>query len=130
MSQAAATVLHQPERTRYSWREHASAKSAVPRLFVLELNAGCIHLMNADGSDRTTIVSGCHLPDGIVVDVEGGKLYWCDREGMRVMRCNLDGTYLETLVEAGRGGRRAMRKQQLLPSQASNIQARDMEPCR
>lgn len=129
-----------------------SLKAKVPRLFVLELNAGCIHLMNTDGSDRTTIVSGCHLPDGIVVDVEAGhiywtnmgipslndgsveradidgknrktiiakgdthtpkqiildkkaaKLYWCDREGMRVMRCNLDGSQLETLVEAGHG---------------------------
>jgi hypothetical protein len=31
------------------------------------------------------------------------KLYWCDREGMRVMRANLDGSEVETLVEAGRG---------------------------
>jgi hypothetical protein len=125
---------------------------AVPRLFVLELNAGRIHSMNTDGSDRKTIVSDCHLPDGIVVDVgaghiywtnmgipnlddgsieradidgknrktivaqgsthtpkqmildkKAGKLYWCDREGMRVMRCNLDGSQLETLIEAGRG---------------------------
>src|SRR4051812_30996971 len=50
----------------------SSASSTVSRLFVLELNAGCIHLMNADGSDRTTIVTGCHLPDGIVVDLEAG----------------------------------------------------------
>jgi hypothetical protein len=124
----------------------------VPRLFVLELNAGCIHAMNTDGAERATIVTGCHLPDGIVVDVEaghiywtnmgipslndgsveradidgknrktivaqgdthspkqiildkrGGKLYWCDREGMRVMRCNLDASKLETLIETGRG---------------------------
>ncbi len=108
--------------------------------------------MNTDGSDRKTIVSDCHLPDGIVVDAEAGhiywtnmgipnlndgsveradidgknrkvivakgathtpkqiildkkgsKLYWCDREGMRVMRCNLDGSKLETLIETGRG---------------------------
>jgi sugar lactone lactonase YvrE len=128
-------------------------RSAVaPRLFVLEINAGRIHSMNADGSNKKTIVSDCHLPDGIVVDAEaghiywtnmgipslndgsveradidgknrktivaqgathspkqiildkkGGKLYWCDREGMRVMRCNLDGSQLETLIEAGRG---------------------------
>ena len=124
--------------------------NVVPRLFVLELNAGRIHTMNTDGSDRKTIVSDCHLPDGIVVDVaaghiywtnmgipnlndgsveradldgknrkvivaqgdthtpkqiilHGGKLYWCDREGMRVMRCNLDGSKLETLIESGRG---------------------------
>src|ERR1700742_3340911 len=116
-------------------------KGAAGRLFVLELSGGRIHTMNVDGSDRKTIVTGCHLPDGIVVDVEashiywtnmgvpnlddgsieradldgrnrkvivpkglthtpkqiildkaGAKLYWCDREGMRVMRCNLDGS--------------------------------------
>src|SRR3954470_11370137 len=132
----------------------ASAQTTIPRLFVLEINAGKIHVMNTDGSDRQTIGTGCHLPDGIVVDVEdghiywpnmgipslndwsveradldgknrkvivpvgqihtpkqiildkkGGKLYWCDREGMRVMRCNLDGSKLETLIEAGRDAR-------------------------
>ncbi len=130
----------------------ATASAVAPRLFVLEINADRIHSMNTDGSDRKTIVSDCHLPDGIVVDAEaghiywtnmgipnlndgsieradidgknrktivaqgathtpkqiildkkGGKLYWCDREGMRVMRCNLDGSQLETLIEAGRG---------------------------
>jgi hypothetical protein len=132
--------------------QEAVARAVISRLYVLELNAGCIHSMNTDGSDRKTIVSDCHLPDGIVVDVEaghiywtnmgipslndgsveradidgknrevivakgvthspkqiildkkGGKLYWCDREGMRVMRCNLDGSKLETLIETGRG---------------------------
>src|SRR5215813_11334058 len=53
-----------------------SAKSAVPRLFVLELNAGRIHSMNTDGSERKTLVNDCHLPDGIVVDVEAGHIYW------------------------------------------------------
>ncbi len=130
----------------------AVANGAVPRLFVLELNAGRIHSMDTDGSDRKTIVSDCHLPDGIVVDAEAGhiywtnmgipylndgsieradidgknrkvivpqgithtpkqiildkngaKLYWCDREGMRVMRANLDGSQIDTLIEAGRG---------------------------
>ena len=122
------------------------------RLLVLELSGGRIHSMSPDGSDRKVIVTDCHLPDGIVVDVgaghiywtnmgvpnlndgsieradldgknrrvivppggtftpkqlhldkENGKLYWCDREGMRVMRANLDGSQMETLVEAGRG---------------------------
>jgi hypothetical protein len=130
----------------------AGTRAAVAHLFVLEINAGSIHCMNTDGSDRTTIVTGCHLPDGIVVDVEAGhiywtnmgipnlddgsiersdldgknrkvivpvgkthtpkqiilekksgKLYWCDREGMRVMRCNLDGSSIETIVVSGRG---------------------------
>jgi hypothetical protein len=121
-------------------------------LYVLELSGGRIHSVKPDGSDRKIIVTDCHLPDGIVVDVEAGhiywtnmgvpslndgsieradldgrnrkvivpagvthtpkqlhlekrrgKLYWCDREGMRVMRANLDGSDVETLVIAGDG---------------------------
>jgi len=137
----------QETRTRAS-----SGATRSGRLFVLELNAGLIHTMNPDGAEKKTIVSNGRLPDGIVVDVkaghiywtnmgvpnlndgsieradldggnrkvivpqgvthtpkqihldkDGGKLYWCDREGMRVMRANLDGSQAETLVEAGRG---------------------------
>src|SRR6185369_1445344 len=44
-----------------------------------------------------------HTPKQMILDKKGGKLYWCDREGRRVMRCNLDGLQLETLIEAGRG---------------------------
>src|SRR3954465_10451225 len=127
-------------------------KKAVGRLFVLELSGGRIHSMSPAGSSRKVIVADCHLPDGIVVDVEAGhiywtnmgvpnhsdgtieradldggnrkviipqgvtftpkqlhlekgsgKLYWSDREGMRVMRANLDGTNVETLVKTGEG---------------------------
>jgi hypothetical protein len=127
-------------------------KPTAGRLFVLELSGDRIHSMNLDGSDRKTIVTDCHLPDGIAVDVEAGhvywtnmgvpnlddgsieradldggnrtviiprgithtpkqihldkagfRLYWCDREGMRVMCANLDGSHVETLVETGRG---------------------------
>jgi hypothetical protein len=130
----------------------SGGKTALARLFVLELNAGRIHSMNTDGTDKKTIVTDCRFPDGIVVDAtagqiywtdmgvpslndgaiervdldgknrkvivpqgatfspkqihldnENGKLYWCDREGMRVMRVNLDGSQMETLVETGRG---------------------------
>ena len=130
-----------------------SGRSAVGRLFVLELSRGRIQSMNPDGSDRKVIVTDCQLPDGVAVDVraghiywtnmgsspstndgsieradvdgknrrviippgatftpkqiqldkKNGKLYWCDREGMRVMRANLDGSQIETLVETGRG---------------------------
>ena len=40
------------------------------RLFVLEMSGDRIHSMNPDGSDRKTIVTGCHLPDGIFVDAK------------------------------------------------------------
>ena len=130
----------------------SSGATCSGRLFLLELSGDRIHSMNIDGSDRKTIVTDCHLPDGIVVDAkaghiywtnmgvpnlddgsieradldggnrrvivpqgithtpkqihldkDSGKLYWCDREGMRVMRANLDGSQVETLVETGRG---------------------------
>jgi hypothetical protein len=133
-------------------RAASGTKPGTGRLFVLELNAGHIHSMNTDGTDKKTIVTNCRLPDGIIVDAEAGhiywtnmgvpsrndgsieradidgqnrkvivpeggtftpkqilldkkngRLYWCDREGMRVMRANLDGSQIETLVEAGRG---------------------------
>jgi sugar lactone lactonase YvrE len=46
---------------------------------------------------------GTFTPKQIQLDKKNGKLYWCDREGMRVMRSNLDGSQIETLVETGRG---------------------------
>jgi len=131
----------------------AGTKSTVGRIFFLDLSGGRVVSANPDGSGAKTIVSeGRRLPDGIVVDVEAGhiywtnmgnppvndgsieradldgknlkniippggtftpkqlqldkkngKLYWCDREGMRVMRANLDGSNVETLVESGHG---------------------------
>ena len=45
-----------------------------------------------------------HTPKQMILDKKGGKLYWCDREGRRVMRCNLDGLQL-----AHRGGARRCR---------------------
>ena len=127
-------------------------KAATGRLFFLEASGGRIHSANADGSDRKVILSGGRVPDGVVLDVEAGhiywtnmgvpnkndgsieradldgqnratiigegktftpkqlhlekksgKLYWCDREGMRVMRANLDGSNIETLVDTSKG---------------------------
>ncbi|MCW2590632.1 MAG: hypothetical protein JWQ86_3059, partial [Mycobacterium sp.] len=133
--------------------DRASGDTAtVGRLLLLDLSDNRVVSLNSDGSDRKVIVTGCRLPDGIVVDVaaghlywtnmgvpkandgsieradldgrnrktiipEGGtftpkqlqlektsrKLYWCDREGMRVMRASLDGSSVETLVDASRG---------------------------
>ena len=123
------------------------------RVFFLDLSGGRVLTVNPDGSDLKVIVSeGRKLPDGIVVDVDAGyiywtnmgnpkandgsidradldggnvttvipegctftpkqmqldkkngKIYWCDREGMRVMRANVDGSNIETLVETGYG---------------------------
>jgi hypothetical protein len=140
----------------------SGVKAAVDRLFYLEASDGRVISVNPDGSDRKVIVTGCRIPDGVVVDAKAGhiywtnmgvpnlndgsieradldgrnrktivpeggaftpkqlhldkksgKLYWSDREGMRVMRSNLDGSKIETLVDTSQGdarpGRDAMK---------------------
>jgi hypothetical protein len=66
---------------------------------------GSIERMRLDGSDRTTIVprGGTFTAKQLTFEASDGKLYWSDREGMRVMRANLDGSGIETIVETGRG---------------------------
>jgi hypothetical protein len=68
-------------------------------------NDGSIERADVDGGNRKVIVprGATFTPKQIQFDKKNGRLYWCDREGMRVMRCNLDGSQIETLVEAGRG---------------------------
>jgi sugar lactone lactonase YvrE len=68
-------------------------------------NDGSIERVDLDGGNRTTIVpsGGTHTPKQLHFEAAGRKLYWGDREGMRVMRCDLDGQNVETLVQTGQG---------------------------
>jgi DNA-binding beta-propeller fold protein YncE len=142
-----STITVNPSKT-------GAEKSTVSgRLFFLDVGGGRVFSANPDGSDLKIIINeGRKLPDGIVVDISAGyiywtnmgnpkkndgsilrsdldgknmitivppggiftpkqlqmdkknrKLYWCDREGMRVMRSNLEGTEIETLVDTSHG---------------------------
>ena len=66
---------------------------------------GSIERADLDGTNRVTIIPQgvTFTPKQIHLEKEDGKLYWSDREGMRVMRANLDGSNVETLVETGCG---------------------------
>jgi hypothetical protein len=68
-------------------------------------NDGSIERADIDGNNRMTIVppGGTFTPKQLHLEKASGKLYWSDREGMRVMRCNLDGSQLETLVQTDGG---------------------------
>ena len=68
-------------------------------------NDGAILRSDLDGRNMVTIVppGGTFTPKQIQIEKNTGKLYWCDREGMRVMRVNLDGSNLETLVDTSQG---------------------------
>jgi hypothetical protein len=71
-------------------------------------NDGTIERADLDGKNRTTIIpaGGTFTPKQLHLEKKSGKLYWCDREGMRVMRCNLDGSKVETLVDSSKGDSR------------------------
>jgi DNA-binding beta-propeller fold protein YncE len=71
-------------------------------------NDGCILRSDLDGKNMTTVVppGGTFTPKQLQLEKESGKLYWCDREGMRVMRANLDGSNIETLVDSSKGDTR------------------------
>src|SRR6516164_2187997 len=71
-------------------------------------NDGSILRSDLDGRNMTTIVppGGTFTPKQLQIEKTTGKLYWCDREGMRVMRCNLDGSHIETLVDSSHGDAR------------------------
>jgi hypothetical protein len=68
-------------------------------------NDGSIFRSDLDGRNLTTIIApgGTFTAKQLQIDKPNGKLYWCDREGMRVMRANLDGSNIETLVDTSQG---------------------------
>jgi sugar lactone lactonase YvrE len=68
-------------------------------------NDGSIFRSDLNGRNMTTIIApgDTFTPKQLQLDKPNGKLYWCDREGMRVMRANLDGSKIETLVDTSQG---------------------------
>jgi DNA-binding beta-propeller fold protein YncE len=71
-------------------------------------NDGSIERADLDGSNAVHIVpnGGTFTPKQLQLDKKNGKLYWSDREGMRIMRANLDGSKIETLVDTSEGDAR------------------------
>jgi len=71
-------------------------------------NDGSIFRSDLDGRNMTTIIApgDTFTPKQLQIDKPNGKLYWSDREGMRVMRANLDGSRIETLVDTSQGDAR------------------------
>src|SRR5947199_3798576 len=71
-------------------------------------NDGSILSSDLEGSQLATIVppGATFTPKQLQIEKDSGKLYWCDREGMRVMRANLDGSEIETLVDTSKGDAR------------------------
>ena len=84
-----------------------AANGTTARLFFLSATGGQVFSANPDGSDLRTIVSeGKRLPDGIVVDVAAGHIYWTNmgvptaNDGS-IERANLDGSDATHIVPTG-----------------------------
>jgi DNA-binding beta-propeller fold protein YncE len=71
-------------------------------------NDGSIERADFDGKNVIHIVppGGTFTPKQLQLDEKNRKLYWCDREGMRVMCSNLDGSKIETLIDTSDGDAR------------------------
>lgn len=95
-----------------------SAKTPGGKLYFVSgtfSGAGAVKVIDADGSNETTLAEGKDViePDGIEADIDGGKLYWTDMglggaadksvavDDGRIMRADLDGKNIETLVPLG-----------------------------
>ena len=67
------------------------------RLFLLDLSGGRVLSMDPDGSNRRIIATDCVHPDGVVVDVAAGHVYWTNmgvpnlNDGS-IERADLDGS--------------------------------------
>ena len=72
------------------------------------VNDGSIYRADFDGKNVVAIVpqGSTYTPKQLQIDLINRYLYWCDREGMRVMRCKLDGAEIETLVDTSEGDAR------------------------
>jgi hypothetical protein len=70
---------------------------------------GSLERADLDGGNRVTVVPRGAFTAGkqLTADFERGVLYWCDREGMQVLRCNLDGSGLRALVVSAVGAEAA-----------------------
>jgi sugar lactone lactonase YvrE len=71
-------------------------------------NDGTILRSDLDGGNIFTIIpsGSTFTPKQLTIDEEMRMLYWSDREGMPVMRANLDGSSIETLVDTSEGDAR------------------------
>lgn len=66
-------------------------------------NDGAVLSANLDGTDIQTVVAPgvINTPKQLTLDTTSKKVYFCDREGLQVIRCNFDGSEFEVLIQAG-----------------------------
>jgi sugar lactone lactonase YvrE len=75
-------------------------------IYFSNMRPGTVQRVKMDGTGLTTLVPENKFKVGkqLVLVVEDGKkkLYWCDREGQKVWRANVDGSGLEVVVDTSK----------------------------
>jgi sugar lactone lactonase YvrE len=86
-------VAYDPRTRQIYWTDMGRANA----------DDGTVQRVGLSGGEPIMVVppGGAFTPKQLKID--GGKLYWADREGMRIMRANLDGSNIEVLVQTGAG---------------------------
>lgn len=97
---ADSKFLHLPDGIAYSAKH---GRLYFTNMGIPSINDGSVLSIRVDGTDPQTILDQgkIHTPKQVALDMKNDKLYISDREGLRVIRCNLDGTDLETLIQTG-----------------------------
>jgi sugar lactone lactonase YvrE len=78
-----------------------------PALYWLDINANRVMRSDDFASSEAIVTRTDTAPDGVSVDVAGGKVYWTNMGslfgsgGGTLQRANLDGTGVETIVPSG-----------------------------
>ena len=88
-------IAYDPAKKQIYWTDMGRANA----------DDGTVQRLDVSGGTPAMVVKpgGAFTPKQIKLDVAHGKMYWSDREGMKIMRANLDGSNIEVLVETGSG---------------------------
>ena len=82
---------------------HADCRLYWTSMGIPGVQDGSVQSCLFDGTDLQQVIPTGQLntPKQLVLDQIHRKIYVCDREGLRIVRCNLDGSQMEVLVETG-----------------------------
>jgi len=70
-------------------------------IYWTDVNTDKIQRVNSNSSNVEDLVTGLPGPQGVALDVAGGKMYWTDAGTDKIQRANLDGSNIQDLVTTG-----------------------------
>lgn len=86
-------VVFNPNDNLYYWSSMGKIEEAID---------GSIKYTSLDGKQQGIIINvgDAHTPKQITLDPKANYLYWCDKNGMKITRCNIKTKKIEVLLDA------------------------------